>query len=259
MKTIYRFACVLAAALTFAAAGCGEDDEPTSGKNNTGEQLNPEGDPEGTVTVNIGNDGGYLYIDEGGVQIAMTDDNNFIVRAINQLPYCSSNLSSIGKVPGLSFVRTAPKSGWDSEMLAQSEYGYVLRTADNSEEFMYNIYTRLYVEEYMTNTAGGIIGARVKYQAPFYPDNTLCFEYRNAYLCESNNYADTLKILHYIPFTVDVQVLSGNLNPSDLKVEWTEEEITFSYTNYYDIGDMVAIFNDQTNTEQRIPVSIRIK
>ena len=211
------------------------------------------------MTVNIGNDGDYLYIDEGGVQIAMTDDNNFVVRSIDQLPYCSSNLSSIGKVSGLSSIKTAPKSGWDSEMLAQSGYGYVLRYEYNAEGFMCNSYTRLYVEEYMTNTAGGIIGARVKYQAPFYPENALCFQHTNALLCVSNNYTDTIKIFNYIPFTVDVQRYSGTLTASDLKVEWTNDEIIISIsgTDNFSTGEMGVNLTDQTEMVQCIPVWIR--
>lgn len=247
MKTIYRLACcVLATAtLTFTAVGCGEDDEPTSGKNNTGEQLNPEGDPEGTVTVNIGNDGKEIGI--GNIDISMTDDNNFYS--------WPSELLSVGKVQGLSSVRNVVAAGWSNDVLVQPGYGYVLRSMSSNKY----IYARLYVEDYVTTTSGGIMGAKVKYQYPFYPDNALCFEQLgNVYLTRYNNYTYTVKISHYAPFDVEVEAHGDALDTDlDLDVQYTKEEMTFStrntaYTNAY----WYVTITDNAGIEQTIWVYV---
>lgn len=245
MKTIYRLACVLAAAaLTFAAVGCGEDDEPTSGKSNTGEQLNPEGDPEGTVTVNIGNDGKAMNI--GGISIRMTEDNNFAT---------SDKLLSVGKVQGLSSVRNVSAVGWSSYVLVQPGYGYVVR----NESWSRYKYARLYVEDYVTTTSGGIMGAKIKYQYPFYPDNTLCLEeYLNhIYLYESNNYTSSVEIMHYVPFDIEVEVRRGDVVDMDLNVEYTEKEITFSTRNTVDTNaSWIVTLTDGAGIEQSFNVYV---
>lgn len=245
MKTIYRLACVLAAAaLTFAAVGCGEDDEPTSGKNNTGEQLNPEGDPEGTVTVNIGNDGKSMSL--GDISIRMTEDNNFAT---------SDKLLSVGKVQGLSSVRNVSAVGWSSYVLVQPGYGYVVRNGSWSR---YK-YARLYVEDYVTTTSGGIMGAKIKYQYPFYPDNTLCFEefLNHIYLYESYNYTSTVGILHYVPFDVEVEA-HGDVLDTDLDVQYTENEITFSTRNTTDTNAYWYVtITDNAGIEQSFYVYVR--
>ncbi len=246
MKTIYRLACVLAAAaLAFAAVGCGEDDEPTSGKNNTGEQLNPEGDPEGTVTVNIGNDGKSMNL--GGISIRMTEDNNFST---------TDGLLSVGKVQGLSSVRNVSSVGWGSNVLVQPGYGYVVRNGSWSR---YK-YARLYVEDYVTTTSGGIMGAKIKYQYPFYPDNTLCFEefLNHIYLYESYNYTSTVAILHYVPFDVEVEARGGDVLDTDLDVQYTENEITFSTRNTTDTNAYWYVtITDNAGIEQSFYVYVR--
>lgn len=247
MKTIYRLACVLAAAaLAFAAVGCGEDDEPTSGKSNTGEQLNPEGDPEGTVTVNIGNDGKSMNIGDIDMSIRMTDDNNFST---------SSRLLSVGKVQGLSSVRSVSPVGWSSNVLVQQGYGYVLRNSS----WQRHRYARLYVEDYVTTTSGGIMGAKIKYQYPFYPDNTLCLEeYLNhIYLYESNNYTFTVGILHYVPFDIEVEANGGDVLDTDLDVQHTESEITFSTRNTTDTNAYWDVtITDDAGMEQSFRVYV---
>lgn len=249
MKTIYRLACVLAAAaLAFAAVGCGEDDEPTSGKNNTGEQLNPEGDPEGTVTVNIGNDGKSMSL--GDISIRMTEDNNFSTVST------TDGLLSVGKVQGLSSVRNVSSVGWGSNVLVQPGYGYVLRELLRGSIYRY---ARLYVEDYVTTTSGGIMGAKIKYQYPFYPDNTLCFEgYSGSiYLHESNNYTSTVGILHYVPFDVEVEARGGDVLDTDLDVQHTESEITFSTRNTTDTNAYWDVtITDDAGMEQSFRVYV---
>lgn len=247
MKTIYRLACVLAAAaLAFAAVGCGEDDEPTSGKNNAEEQLNPEGDPEGTVTVNIGNDGKSMNL--GGISIRMTEDNNFSTVST------TDGLLSVGKVQGLSSVRNVSSVGWGSNVLVQPGYGYVLRELLRGSIYRY---ARLYVEDYVTTTSGGIMGAKIKYQYPFYPDNTLCFEGYSGpiYLHEFNNYTSTVGILHYVPFEVSINA-SGNVRDTDLKVEYTENEITISLRHW--IAETAASWRVTLTDESGIEQSLDI-
>lgn len=249
MKTIYRLACVLAAAaLAFAAVGCGEDDEPTSGKNNTGEQLNPEGDPEGTVTVNIGNDGNLIMLtDNTGIEI--NRDNNFIIYNTHRM----ADIVSMGKAYGLLDVDIIPNAGWSKAVAVLPDYGYLIRE-DNYGPYTY---IRLYVEDYTINTSGGIIGACVKYQYPFYPDNTLCLDlYTDGILLnESNNYTYTVGILHYVPFEISIDA-SGNVRDTDLEVEYTENEITISLRHW--MAETAASWRVTLTDESGIEQSLSI-
>lgn len=250
MKTIYRLACCVLATstLTFAAVGCGEDDEPTSGKNNTGEQLNPEGDPEGTVTVNIGNDGKTIMLTDN-TGIKMDQNNNFIMYNTHNM----ADIASLGKAYGLLDVNIVPMAaGWSKTVAVLPNYAYLIRENNYGHS-----YIRLYVEDYVTNTSGGIMGAKVKYQYPFYPDNTLCLApYTDGILLnESNNYTYTVGILHSVPFEVSIEA-SGNVRDTDLEVEYTENEITISLRHW--IAETAASWQitltDESGIEQRLDI-----
>ena len=71
---------------------------------------------------------------------------------------------SVGAVAGLGDVYNAPEHGWTSRTMAVPGCGYLVKAS---------AYARIYVVDYITSTGGGIIGAIIKYQSPFIPDNLI--------------------------------------------------------------------------------------
>ena len=164
-------AALFVAALSLGFTSCGDDDDNDGGK--TGGSGS---DPSGTVTANIRNDGNYLYInwdDEEGYRVqtglGINDANNF------EADYNGSDgIVCVGKVSGIGSIKKVPQSGWSKKCAVQPGYGYVLRAKgyrfnSNTESYEYSDYryVRFYVVDYMEGTSGGIIGATIKYQAPW--------------------------------------------------------------------------------------------
>jgi hypothetical protein len=76
---------------------------------------------------------------------------------------------ALGPVAGLGTIAAKPEAGWGPLASAEPGSGYVLRFkhARSFEADLPVTHARLYVVEWLTNTSGGIMGARVKYQMPF--------------------------------------------------------------------------------------------
>lgn len=144
------------AVLAIVPACSGEDDEPVVPQASDPNVAVP--DPEGTVTVNITNNGrdGEVALPDLGVRLYIDEGNNF------RLYYLSGNsgtIVSLGAMKGLGNVVTVPIEGWSTSVAVVPGNGYAVRNNGN--------YARLYVDSYMTSTSGGIMGATVKYQSPF--------------------------------------------------------------------------------------------
>ncbi len=82
-------------------------------------------------------------------------------------------VADIGEVDGLGEVTDIPSNGWAISSAALVGHGYVVRYRaaydyPAATELPY-MYARVYVDSYITNVYGGIIGATVKYQLPFVP------------------------------------------------------------------------------------------
>ena len=164
-------AALFVAALSLGFTSCGDDDDNDGGK--TGGSGS---DPSGTITANIRNDGNYLYMDwtdEEGYYVktglSINDANNF-----EAYYYNSGEIVCVGKVSGIGSIKKVPQSGWSGTCAVQPGYGYVLRAKgsrfnSNTERSEYSDYryVRVYVVDYMEGTSGGIIGATIKYQAPW--------------------------------------------------------------------------------------------
>lgn len=145
-----RLSIILLAMIgTFPFTSCSDDEAPDPDR---GQIIDPDADvddPTGTVSLAMRNrDNGntrleYIYIDDG---------NNF--------SGSYSYFASIGKVRGLGNVSDIPTSGWASQVAVNPGYGYVAYGGDNQ-------FYRIYVEDYIVSTGGGIIGADIKYQTPF--------------------------------------------------------------------------------------------
>ena len=129
-------------------------------------------DPEGTVLVNLTNDG-ENSISFGLSRVCMLSSNNFKVIS----PYASptdEEIVSVGKVSGLSQIKNIPESGWSRSVAVVPENGYIIHYLDSNGEYKYS---RIYVVSYITNTSGGIIGAIIKYQIPWNADGNLQQDY----------------------------------------------------------------------------------
>lgn len=144
------------AVLAIVPACSGEDDEPVVPQASDPNVAVP--DPEGTVTVNITNNGrdGEIFLSDLSVDLYIDDGNNFRVHS-SLSP--SPSIVSLGAMKGLGNVVSVPAEGWSTSVAVVPGNGYVVRR--NGQ------YARLYVDSYMTSTSGGIMGAKVKYQSPF--------------------------------------------------------------------------------------------
>ena len=111
--------------------------------------------PEGTIVFQMLNDGSYYSLTYS-TQLKLDAMNNF--RIIN------GSIMSVGKVAGLGAIRNIPSGAkWGNSTVATPGYGYIMRLGD--------YYVRLYVESYITSSGGTIIGAKVKYELGWIPEN----------------------------------------------------------------------------------------
>lgn len=105
-------------------------------------------DPSGTITLSMRNaNSGTTYL---------ADSNIYIDKADN---FTGATFVSLGPVRGLGNVNYIPKTGWVSKIAVVPGEGYVA--------YSNGTFYRIYVTGYTTNIANEIIGAEVKYQAPF--------------------------------------------------------------------------------------------
>lgn len=132
--------------------GCGKDEIPGD---------NPEkevDDPTGTILVSMRNE------NNGKTAIAPKDAGSFYIdEADNFKGYSSYEFVTLGQMKGLGNVTRIPADGWAEQVAVRPGYGYVAAYSGGSSV----VFTRLYVDSYMTAVGGGIIGAAVKYQSPF--------------------------------------------------------------------------------------------
>lgn len=162
-------AALFVAALSLGFTSCGDDDDNDGGK--TGGSGS---DPSGTVTTNIRNDDNYLnmgWTDEEGYDVYTGLKIDYANNFIAYYDY-SSEIVCVGKVSGIGSIKKVPQSGWSATCAVQPGYGYVLRAKGSrrngsSYEYSDYRYVRVYVVDYMVGTSGGIIGATIKYQAPW--------------------------------------------------------------------------------------------
>ncbi|MDR0873810.1 MAG: DUF5036 family protein [Prevotellaceae bacterium] len=124
-------------------------------------------DPEGTMSLSMRAFDGrvtstYLYWTDS-YHIGISLDNNF--RCHSNYPY-KQEVVNIGRVNGLGSIKKTPSSGWTTGTAVEPGSGYVFRMNDAGGY----TYARLYVVEWIIDTSGGIMGAKVKYQYPFNPE-----------------------------------------------------------------------------------------
>lgn len=139
----------------FATSSCSDSDNNLDPDN--GQVVKPDTDvpdPEGTIPLTMRNaSNGDTYLDN----IYIDKGDNF--------SGSGTWFTTIGQVKGLGNVSAIPQSGWTGKISVIPGNGYVAA--------QYNYYTqdatfyRIYVTDYVTSVAGGVIGAEIKYQKPF--------------------------------------------------------------------------------------------
>lgn len=134
--------------MALVCPACGEKDEPVPDGMDPTQEVP---DPTGTI------------------QLAMRDDNNgrtnidgLYIQDENFYGGPSFRVASIGAVKGLGNVAYIPSTGWAVQVAVKPGDGYVVYNPS------YKKFYRIYVSNFITNTGGGIIGADVKYQEPFW-------------------------------------------------------------------------------------------
>lgn len=145
-------------ALTMAA--CGADDDLTDDNGNVKPDAIVE-DPEGTISLSMMKGSSYKDATRlGNTYIYIGDDYNF-----KHDEGYGCQFVSLGTVKGLGNVSYIPTSGWASSVAVKNGSGYVA-CRRNYYSDNYDFY-RIFVEDELVGTSGGIIGYEVKYQTPF--------------------------------------------------------------------------------------------
>lgn len=142
---IYLMAYIIFAMASISVTSC-EKDENAS-------------DPEGTIELDMRKKGqGGNWLSVGSVQFRISAADNFQ----------GALFIDVGSVNGLSSIKKIPNNSvWSNEVAVRPGHGYIVTNSKNSNNFM-----RLYVVRYLKGaTSGGVIGAAVKYQYPWYPNN----------------------------------------------------------------------------------------
>lgn len=170
-RILQRGAAALLCAVLLGMVSCDKDDDGAAGGN--GGKAVP--DPEGTIIVQVrnSNNGGTEVYPDGFIR-RWSDNTHysdyFYIDRADNLACRYGEVICIGKVAGLGNIRERPEVGWADQAAVLPGYGYILRSSDKNAPDGYN-YCRVYVVGYLTSTGGGIIGATVKYQSPFIPEN----------------------------------------------------------------------------------------
>lgn len=190
------FGSVLIASMV--ACSSGEPDGPDNPDDPTGvvdpnEQVP---DPVGTISLAMRDkNNGETYLDG----IVIVNENFMGDNRTGQTLF-----ACIGEVKGLGNVSYIPKYGWNYQMRVTPGSGYVVYRANEGTE---GKFYRIYVERYITDTNGGIIGADIKYQAPFGGSDEEIKLQQTALSFDKNGGSQALFFdnEHVIPFTASVE------------------------------------------------------
>lgn len=114
------------------------------------------------------------YYSEGSADLGIDAYNNFYLRQNSYYttlgsPKANATIASIGSVRGLSKIKQIPQSGWTDRLAVNPGNGYVIKFEGSCESGTFCHYARVYVEEWIESTSGGIIGAIVRYEGNWKP------------------------------------------------------------------------------------------
>ena len=153
-------------------------------------------DPEGTIQLSMrDDDNGKTLLDN-----IYISDENFASNYV--WPGNTVTFVSLGSMNGLANIKQIPTTGWASKVAVVPGNGYI--AYDN----LTGSYYRLYVTDYIVSTTGGIIGADVKYQVPFYGKDETILPETESLTFPANGGMQTVvfKNQEVIPFNIETDV-----------------------------------------------------
>ena len=102
--------------------------------------------------------GSYCWSD---VDLGINEGNNFYVFTW----YSSCSITCVGSVSNLGRINRIPESGWADMVSVKPGNGYIIRHKNRNDNLKtFCRYARVYVEDWIEGTNGGIIGAVIRYQ-----------------------------------------------------------------------------------------------
>lgn len=158
-------------------------------------------DPEGTIQLSMrDDDNGKTLLDN----IYISDENfaSYYRYTTPEGPVLYVTFVSLGNMSGLANVKQIPTTGWASKVAVVPGNGYI--AYDN----LTGSYYRLYVTDYIVSTTGGIIGADVKYQVPFYGKDEAILPETESLTFPANGGTQTVvfKNQGIVPFDIETDV-----------------------------------------------------
>lgn len=220
MKNFVYYLMLPLMLLVFAA--CGEK--------NTDPGENPDKpvpDPEGTIEVSA------RYDAATGVAGIRIDD------AYNFSGSGGTYFVSLGQMRGVGNITSIPTTGWATTVAVVPGSGYVAYSG--------GIFYRIYVVEELVGTSGGIIGYKLKYQAPFAGrDEELKLSQTSVTLDAEN--AATVNFLNteIIPYTIETSE------------PWVRVEKA-STGKYSFLSDAVYIRVDESGEKESTEATVTLK
>ena len=101
------------------------------------------------------------------LKLLISESNNFVVGApIFDRFTTDGDIACVGSVSGLGKIKKIPSSGWAGTVSVQPGQGYVVRHKNDGKNGTKKFckYARVYVEDWIEGTSGGIIGAVIRYE-----------------------------------------------------------------------------------------------
>lgn len=114
-----------------------------------------EKESEGIMIRMRNADNGKTILSLVGGSWVISGANNFELYSFGN-PIYDPNIVKVGKYSGLQDVENIPSSGWAYSVAVEPKAGYIVKCG--------NSYSRLWVEDWIESTSGGIIGAIVYYE-----------------------------------------------------------------------------------------------
>lgn len=121
-------------------------------------------DIPGSITMkmrNKSNGGNSIYWNNSRAYLYINESNNFFATDWYSAALEPSCIASVGKVKGLGSIKKIPESGWTHEISVIVGHGYVVRWIDNVTT--QHSYARIFVQDEIVSTTGGIIGYTISY------------------------------------------------------------------------------------------------
>ena len=198
-------------------------------------------DPEGTIQLSMRDDAnGKTLLDN----IYISDENfaSYYRYTTPEGPVLYVTFVSLGNMSGLANIKQIPTTGWASKVAVVPGNGYI--AYDN----LTGSYYRLYVTDYIVSTTGGIIGADVKYQVPFYGKDEAILPETESLTFPANGGTQTVvfKNQGIIPFDIETDV------------SWCSVQKA-STNNYSFLTNAIAITVDGSSDTEAVTGKITLK